>query len=89
MYSKINTWTVKGMGKILMKKRHFLDCFRPVWQTAFTKKNIQQAFKKPGIWPINPALVLNVITRLITPPQALEAPPISSPVLKTRPGDDS
>jgi hypothetical protein len=49
-----------------------LPLFRSAWQTAFTKENIRRAFEKPGIWPYNPALVLKVITRLITPPQALE-----------------
>jgi len=66
-----------------MKKRHFLSIFRPAWRTVFTEKNIQRAFEKPGIWPYNPALVLNVITRPITPPLAIEAPSTSSPEIKT------
>jgi hypothetical protein len=66
-----------------MKKRHFLNLFRSAWRTSFTEDNIKHAFEKPGIWPYNPALVLKVITRPITPPEAIEAPPTSSPILKT------
>ena len=51
-----------------MKKKHFLKLFRPAYRSAFIEENIENAFKKPGIWPYNPILVLNVITRLITPP---------------------
>jgi hypothetical protein len=53
---------------VLIKKRHFLKLFRAAWRTSFTEENILKAFVKPGIWLYNPALVLNVITRLITPP---------------------
>ena len=60
-----------------------MPLFRSAWRISFTKANIRRAFEKPGIWPYNPALVLKVITRLITPPQALEASPISSLVVKT------
>jgi len=66
-----------------MKKRHFLPLFRTAWQTAFTEGNIQRAFEKPGIWPYNPALVLKVITRPITPPQALEDAPALPQALRT------
>ena len=66
-----------------MKKRHFLKIFRPAWQTSFTEENIQKAFAKPGIFPYNPALVLKVITRPITPLKALEDPLLSIASLKT------
>jgi hypothetical protein len=39
---------------------------------SFTKENILKAFAKPGIWPYNPVLVLNIITRPITPPLAID-----------------
>ena len=67
--NELNAFQNKGLGQISMKKRHFLPLFRSAWQTAFTEENIQRAFEKPGIWPYNPALVLQVITRPITPPQ--------------------
>lgn len=66
-----------------MKKRHFLRLFRPAWNTAFTVDNIQKAFAKPGIWPYNPALVLKVICRPITPPEAIQPAPSSISRLKT------
>jgi len=65
-----------------MKKRHFLPLFRAAWH-ASTVENIQQAFAKPGIWPINPALVLNVITRPTPPLQAIDASSSLSPPIKT------
>lgn len=66
-----------------MKKRHFLPLFRAVWRTSFTKTNIQHAFKKPSIWPYDSSLVLSVITRPITPPEAIQPSTTSSTVLKT------
>jgi hypothetical protein len=58
-----------------MKKRHFLKLFQAAWRASFIEENILKAFAKPGIWPYNPALVLNVITRPITPP------PVDQPAL--------
>jgi len=81
--NELNAFQNKGLSLTSMKKRHFLAIFRAAWRTAFTKENIQRAFEKPGIWPYNPSLVLLVITRPSTPPQAIKAPSTSSPALKT------
>jgi hypothetical protein len=68
-YSKeLNNWQAKSLGITSMKKRHFLKLFRAAWRASFIEENILKAFVKPGIWLYNPALVLNVITRPITPP---------------------
>ena len=62
-YSKeLDSLQFKSLGLVSMKKRNFLDRFRPAWNKAFTQENIQRAFEKPGIWPLNPDLVLNVLT---------------------------
>ena len=71
--NELNSFINKGLGITAMKKRHFLSLFRSAWQKSFTEDNIKRAFEKPGIWPYNPALVLSVITRPITPPEAQEA----------------
>ena len=80
--NELNSFTFQSLGLTSMKKRHFLDRFRPAWHIAFTVKNIQRAFEKPGIWPIKPSLVLDVITRPITP-QAIKAPSTSNLQIKT------
>ena len=66
--NELDNWQAKSLGIVLIKKRHFLKLFRAAQRTSFTEENILKAFAKPGIWPYNPALVLNVITRPITPP---------------------
>jgi len=81
--NELNAFMAKSLGITSMKKRHFLPLFRAAWRTSFTVENIQHAFEKPGIWPVNPKLVLNVITRPTTPPQAIEASSSSSRALKT------
>jgi hypothetical protein len=55
-----------------IKKRHFLNLFWAAWDKSFIVENILKAFAKPGIWPLNPQLVLLVITRLITPLIAID-----------------
>ena len=80
--NKLNSFTFQSLSLTSMKKRHFLDRFRPAWHTAFTVKNIQRAFEKPGIWPIKPSLVLDVITRPITL-QAIKAPSTLNLQIKT------
>ena len=37
--------------------------FWSAWQQAFTKKNIDAAFRKTGIFPFNSAIVLDLITK--------------------------
>lgn len=61
-----------------MKKKHFLKLFRTAWRSSFTTENIQKAFARPGIWPYNPTLVLSVINRPITPPEAIQPTPSSN-----------
>ncbi|PMD61248.1 uncharacterized protein K444DRAFT_525886 [Hyaloscypha bicolor E] len=73
VYSKeLNKQQEQSLGYSLIKKKQFLKLFRPAWNSTFTIKNIQKAFAKPGIWPYNPALVLKVICRPITPPEAIQ-----------------
>jgi hypothetical protein len=80
---ELNKFQAMSLGLTSMKKRHFLRLFRASWRTSFTEENIQKAFAKPGIWPYNPALVLNVITRPITPPAVVQPVPSSISRIKT------
>jgi hypothetical protein len=76
---QLNQWLHKGLGIVSFTKRDFLTLFRTAWATSFTLANIQGGFAKAGIWPFNPQLVLDAITRRpATPPQievALKPPP--------------
>jgi hypothetical protein len=83
-YSReLNKQQEQSLGYASMKKRHFLRLFRLAWNTSFNVDNIQKAFAKPGIWPYNLALVLKVICRPITPPEAIQPAPSSISRLKT------
>ena len=66
-----------------MKKRHFLSLFRAAWRTSFTEENIRHAFEKPGIWPYDPSIVLNQITRPVALPSPIKPSSSSTPKIKT------
>jgi hypothetical protein len=52
-----------------MSKRMFFLMFKRAWDKSFTVKNIQHAFQKPGIWPVNGEEIIQKVTR---PPLQLE-----------------
>ena len=58
-----NNLTSNSLGLIGMSKRSFWAVFWPAWKQAFTKKNVDSAFQKTGIFPLNPAIVLDLITK--------------------------
>jgi Skp family chaperone for outer membrane proteins len=67
----LNEWFHKSFGQVSMTKRTFLPIFRLAWEESFTKDNIQGGFRKAGIWPFSPPIVLNTIKRRPeTPPDA-------------------
>jgi hypothetical protein len=54
-----------------MTKRTFLPIFRLAWEESFTKDNMLGGFRKAGIWPFSPPIVLDAIKRRPeTPPDA-------------------
>ena len=61
-----------------MLKGFFWPMFKRSWDKAFTKKNIQLAFCKAGIWPTNSTHVLKTITRP-TPPTPERSSELRSP----------
>ena len=66
---EVDEFMTKGLGLVSMSKRKFWSLFKPAFQAAFTQKNIQFAFRKAGIWPVDKSLVLNPITRPSIPPR--------------------
>lgn len=57
-----------SLGYLAMSKRAFWSVFWPAWKLAFTPKNIASGYAKTGIFPYNPSLVLDIITK----PQPIE-----------------
>jgi hypothetical protein len=58
-----NTLLTDSLGLINLSKRAFWSLFYPSWQQAFTPTNIASGFAKTGIFPYNPSLLINVITK--------------------------
>jgi DDE superfamily endonuclease len=56
---QLNKLILKGQGYVSIKKRHFFTLFRQAWADSFTENNIQSAFRKAGIWPIDPEIVIS------------------------------
>ena len=48
--------------------------FWPAWQQAFSEKNIASAYKKTGIFPFDPELLLHAISKPTTTATSLEPP---------------
>ena len=44
---------------VSMSKRFFWPLFNKAWKTAFTSVNIESAYANTGVWPLNPAIILN------------------------------
>ena len=63
---------MNSLAMVSMSKRAFWSVFWPAWQKAFTPANIASGFEKTGIWPYNPAMTLDKITK----PTPTEAPSI-------------
>jgi DDE superfamily endonuclease len=63
-YTKeLNTLQHKSLGLVSLTKRLFYSLFREAFKYAFTIERIQHAFKKPGIWPYNPTIVIDVLKK--------------------------
>ena len=72
----LNTLLLDSLGMVSMSKRAFWNVFWPAWQEAFSEKNIASGFKKTGIWPYDPEMVMSKITKSIpdTVTNSLEGP---------------
>jgi hypothetical protein len=72
---ELNQLMNDGAGHVSMSKSFFWPMFKRAWDKAFTEDNIQSAFRKSGIWPINGRDIIKSITRPIiaSPEKALGA----------------
>jgi hypothetical protein len=52
----------KSGGLVAFIKRMFWSAFKPAFDNSFLEKNILSAWKKTGIWPLVPSVVLSVLT---------------------------
>ena len=66
--TRLNAYTHGGLGWISMTKRMFWPLFRDAWKDTFTSKNIQKAFKKTGIWPLNQQKTLKSLQKPVSTP---------------------
>ena len=62
-----------------MTKRNFYEIFKPSWLESFSKSNICRGFKKAGIWPYSPPIVLDVIKLQPQTPPKDDDEPIKPP----------
>jgi murein L,D-transpeptidase YafK len=53
----------KGLGRVNMSKRFFYKMFKKAWDVSFTKENIQSAFRKPGVWPVDGTETIAKVTK--------------------------
>ena len=80
-YSKqISKVMAESFGLVSITKRLFWPLFKASWNAAFSEKNIKSSFRKTGIFPYDPDLILSRITRPTTPlasERLIEATPIT------------
>lgn len=60
---ELNQFFFNKLGMTYISKRAFWSIFRPAWHKAFSKKNIQFAFKKTELFFFNPQLVLDIFNK--------------------------
>ena len=65
---------LQSLGMVCTIKRMFWLVFWPAWQQAFSEKNILHAYTKTGIFPYNPRLLINQITKPAIPTAIAEEP---------------
>jgi hypothetical protein len=46
-----------------MSKRFFFKMFKTAWDISFTEENIQSAFRKPGIWPVDGTEMIKKVSK--------------------------
>lgn len=80
-YTKgLNELMMNSLAMVSMSKRAFWSVFWPAWQKAFTPANIASGFEKTGIWPYNPVMTLEKITK----PTPTEVPSIAKTPMTCR-----
>jgi hypothetical protein len=57
----LSNWLITSRSICSMSKRHFWSLFWPAFQLAFTAKNIESSWRKTGLLPLNPEVVLSQV----------------------------
>ena len=84
LFSPLSNYYTQGLNELMfnslnmvgMSKRSFWGIFIIAWRKAFNTQNIESAFRKTGIFPYNPQLILDVITK----PSSIESSESTSPI---------
>jgi hypothetical protein len=61
----LNTFINDSQGFTRLTKRDFFRLFWASWDTAFTRTNIDSAFRNTGLHPFNPELIIHKFSNKI------------------------
>lgn len=62
----LDDWLRTSFGVCSMSKRHFWSIFKPAFDQAFSQTNIESAWRKTGLHPLDPEVVLSQV-RILEP----------------------
>jgi len=68
--NELNKLLYNSLGLVSMTKRLFYPLFKAAYKASFTQKNIEHAFKKAGIWPVNSEKVISKLQTKVKTTQA-------------------
>ena len=74
----LDTWLRTSHGICSMSKRHFWSLFKPAFDAAFTSKNIESGWRKTGLFPFNPEVILSQVKFTESRPSSSEASAVSA-----------
>jgi len=75
----LNNLMFESLGIVSISKRSFWSIFWPAWQQAFSESNVLSGFKKTGIWPFDPSIILSQITKPL-PKVAIDTQLVQTPM---------
>jgi hypothetical protein len=65
--NELNHLMFSSGGLCSMTKRMFWSLFRAAWAKAFTPSNVESAWRKTGLFPLDPDLVISKIAKKTSP----------------------
>jgi hypothetical protein len=75
---ELDQWIQATQGLCRVSKREFYKMFKAAYDQAFTEKNILSGWKRTGLSPFDPSLVLNQLSTRPQPPEQAQSRPVSS-----------
>jgi ribosomal protein L25 (general stress protein Ctc) len=57
----LEQFTINSEGLTKLQKRDFFRLFFPAWHEAFTEKNVTSSWRKAGLFPFDPDVVLSQV----------------------------